>query len=363
MEKLRILKRLLLNLGLLPAIARSNEAILRSNETIVESSETMLRFIAGIARSNETIVQFNETMLRSHEAVARAIDVNRMRLDGVASILQYISHVSEAHKSELASVADIATPKRFDRRTNLLGTVDVKQAVGLEFGALTTPIISKSEGRIYYIDHDTTENIRKKYQHETHVDPAKVVDIDFVTDGRPLADIVGGMKFDYIFASHVFEHLPNPIAWLQECATVLKPNGLLALAIPDRRLTFDVFRTGTQLHEWIGAYIERRQKPSPATVFENATMGSEYCFPRATDDGELPAGRQPIDYRWAYSHACEAAARYIDVHCTACTAESFTNLIQNSATMGLHGFEVEALFPVEPGYNEFHIRLRLAAQN
>ena len=32
---------------------------------------------------------------------------------------------------------------------------------GLEFGPLASPMISKSEGTVYYVDHTTTDNLRK----------------------------------------------------------------------------------------------------------------------------------------------------------------------------------------------------------
>ena len=41
--------------------------------------------------------------------------------------------------------------------------------------------------------------------------------------------------FDFIFANQVFEHLPDPIASLQEIAVCLKPGGLLYLRVPDGR--------------------------------------------------------------------------------------------------------------------------------
>ena len=42
---------------------------------------------------------------------------------------------------------------------------------------------------------------------------------------------------DYVVASHVLEHVANPIAALAECYRVIRPGGILYLVVPDRRAT------------------------------------------------------------------------------------------------------------------------------
>ena len=221
-----------------------------------------------------------------------------------------------------------------------------------------SPLVTKEMGDVFYIDHDSKENIRKKYSKDPNVDIDKIVEIDFVNDNRPLAEIVGGRKFDYILASHVFEHIQNPISWLQECDSILKPGGLLSLAIPDKRFTFDYFKELTCPHEWVGSYIEQRNRPSPATVFENATLCNGYDFSGLQKGEPFPRYIKPVNLEWALNHAKDALARHIDVHCTVCTAESFAGLINDSRALGLHRFSIEALFPTQLGWNEFQVRLR-----
>ena len=56
----------------------------------------------------------------------------------------------------------------------------------------------------------------------------------------------------------------------------------------------------------------------------------------------------------------ESLTRYIDVHCTVCTPESFTKLIEVSADLNLHPFKIEAIFLlIEAGWIEFQARLVL----
>jgi predicted SAM-dependent methyltransferase len=225
----------------------------------------------------------------------------------------------------------------------MLGSVDPSRLVGLEFGPLMSPLVRKSEGTVFYIDHDTTDNIRAKYAADPNVDCKKIVPIDFVYR-ESLAASVDGKKFDYIVASHVFEHVPNPIGWLNECAACLKPGGHLGLAIPDKRLTFDHTRPLTELSDWVGAFIEHRKQPSPASVFEAAMAHNT---------------NNRMSNRWPVDHAIESVSRYIDVHCTICTAESFTSLILESRGLKLQPFDIEAIFEPQGSWIEFQTRLRI----
>ena len=99
------------------------------------------------------------------------------------------------------------------------------------------------------------------------MDPAHLVDVDFVIKDGGILEAVHE-TFDYVVAAHVFEHVPNPIAWLDEMRALLRPGGILSLIIPDRRFTFDVLRPATSSGEMLEAYYTKRAKPSFADVFD-----------------------------------------------------------------------------------------------
>ena len=56
---------------------------------------------------------------------------------------------------------------------------------------------------------------------------------------------------DFVIASHVLEHLAEPLGLLEEIDRVLEPGGLLLILLPDRRRTFDVKRPPTSLEELV----------------------------------------------------------------------------------------------------------------
>ena len=57
-----------------------------------------------------------------------------------------------------------------------------------------------------------------------------------------------------MLASHVLEHVANPLRLLDEVHRVLRPDGLLLLLLPDRHTTFDRTRAPTSLEHLMDDY-------------------------------------------------------------------------------------------------------------
>lgn len=63
----------------------------------------------------------------------------------------------------------------------------------------------------------------------------------FVAEACDLSTIPDG-AYDFVLASHVMEHLANPLRALQEWKRVLRPNGTVLVVVPQRETTFDRHR-------------------------------------------------------------------------------------------------------------------------
>jgi predicted SAM-dependent methyltransferase len=72
----------------------------------------------------------------------------------------------------------------------------------------------------------------------------------------------------FVIASHVIEHLANPIAMLVDCYRVLRPGGLLVLLVPDRHKTFDRERSPTPLTHVIDEYNRDVREVDDAHVLD-----------------------------------------------------------------------------------------------
>jgi SAM-dependent methyltransferase len=65
---------------------------------------------------------------------------------------------------------------------------------------------------------------------------------------------LGSASQDFVIASHVLEHMANPLAQIEEIWRVLRPGGVALVLLPDRRRTFDRGRAPTPLEHLIAEY-------------------------------------------------------------------------------------------------------------
>ena len=132
-----------------------------------------------------------------------------------------------------------------NRKDKVLASIDRPMRI-LELGPLTDPIAPKSEGWLTtVVDHASREQLVEKYRSDGNVDTARIVDVDIVWSAGPLEAAVPEelhSSFDAFIASHVLEHIPDPIGLLRSLERVLHPAGVVSLVIPDKRFCFDFFR-------------------------------------------------------------------------------------------------------------------------
>jgi SAM-dependent methyltransferase len=165
---------------------------------------------------------------------------------------------------------------------------------GLEIGPLHRPMPLPDGVRVTYTDSFSTDALKQVWARE--VDGHDIAAIDVVTDATTL-DGIADASFDFVVASHVLEHLENPISGLRHALRVLRPGGVLLLALPDRRATFDAARPPTPLAHVIRDYCggvpasRRRHYEEWVTLVEH--LSGDEAARRA---GELERQRYPIHF-------------------------------------------------------------------
>jgi SAM-dependent methyltransferase len=106
---------------------------------------------------------------------------------------------------------------------------------GLEIGALQRKLRVPPECRVTYVDRMSLEELLQHYPEMARFELQRP---DIIDDGETLGTIVPTSQ-DFIIANHFLEHCQNPIQTIENLLRVLKDGGVLYMAVPDKRYTFD----------------------------------------------------------------------------------------------------------------------------
>jgi predicted SAM-dependent methyltransferase/outer membrane murein-binding lipoprotein Lpp len=121
---------------------------------------------------------------------------------------------------------------------------------GIEIGALDTPLAVPAGVDVRYVDRVPTEQLHEQYK---ELPDADFVPVSIVGDAQDLSALADS-SVDFVIANHLLEHLENPIAGLREMLRVIRPGGVLYMALPDPRVTFDVDRELTSVDHVVDEY-------------------------------------------------------------------------------------------------------------
>lgn len=208
----------------------------------------------------------------------------------------------------------------------------------LEIGPLANPIVKKAEGDVIYVDHADTATIRAKYKDAPGVDVGGIVDVDAIWGEQTLQECIGARKVDYVFASHVIEHVPDLVTWLQELSSVLREDGQIRLIIPDKRFSFDFLRRTTGLPEVLDAYLRRARRPQLLQILDHLLWCTTLDPVEAWEKTVDPRSLKPLHtYESALLIAKDAFLThdYHDVHCWVFTPTTFAELMWELAQAGV----------------------------
>lgn len=239
----------------------------------------------------------------------------------------------------------------------------IEKAIGcsgsiLEVGAFDNPIYRRELGdQVMYVDWFSREELIENHKENTKRRPECIVEIDFVVKHNRIAEAVG-RRFELICASHVIEHIPDVLFWLNELYSMLEEGGRIFLAVPDKRYTFDYYRSVSTAGEMIRAHQERLDRPSKWQLLDHI------YYHQNVDLAGIWAGVTPGHFqpRCTMAHALTIAEKksqiYTDCHCWTFTSDSFVQLVRDLTSAGLFNFSIEEMDHPQRGTNEFYVLLR-----
>jgi hypothetical protein len=186
--------------------------------------------------------------------------------------------------------------------------------------------------------------------------------VDAVWGDQSLADCIGGRKVDYILASHVGEHVPDLVTWLQETHAVLKPGGQLRLVLPDKRFTFDYLRDETRISDLLTAHLLRARRPQVRDVLDfrlhfapDMDGSAEY---RGVFDTSTLKPLASYEDAMGAAHYVLHTGIYHDVHCWVFKARTFATLMEKLAGYGVLPLECVTMIDTCLPSFEFYVFMR-----
>ena len=235
-------------------------------------------------------------------------------------------------------------------RSVILGEGLSRQQIGIEVAPWASPIFPKADGwNVLSLDIFPTEVLieRARADHSLGEQAVgKIEPVDLVGPAQEIGRLVSerGLSgsIDYIVSSHNFEHLPDPIAFLQGCQSALRPGGQLAMAIPDVRGCFDYFKPLTTTVDVLTAHRERRTQPP-----REAKLQQRFLTGRRVVDGQVEGmffvnadpntidAHEEIEEAYRDWIAEKRADGYQDAHCWAFQPASLELIVRDLAYLGL----------------------------
>lgn len=114
-------------------------------------------------------------------------------------------------------------------------------------------------------------------------------------------------SLDYVLASHVLEHVANPVAALAEWYRVLRPGGIIYLIVPHRRATWEHARALTSVDHLLEDFV-RGTTAADATHIDEFVFDADWSiYSPTTQPQDVPEARAQLarTLHWAVENGEE----------------------------------------------------------
>jgi SAM-dependent methyltransferase len=225
--------------------------------------------------------------------------------------------------------AVIASSPIFNSRAAL---TPLLRGSGVEVGPGANPFVMASpDVEVRYLEAAPVSEWIGKYDHKDAVSEEKRAFWDsYIIGDAQRMDICPDNSLDFIFSSHVFEHLVNPIAVLRNWSRKLKPGGVVLSVIPDSRYCFDLRQPPSRPDEW-----KREDKSDTWTLTQERY--EKWCR-----------------YTAPYNTPEDLIRRKYSIHAHYYTSDSYLSLVETAIRLGLF---TEFFINSSPNNKDFGVAL------
>ena len=153
-------------------------------------------------------------------------------------------NLADGFLSRLENLGDRYSNLRFTFSKSLTGT-------GIEIGALHNPFPVPSRVKVFYADKSLPQ---ERYEVYPDLLVEKIVKPHIICDNS-FPDQIRDRSLDFVIASHVLEHMDNPLKAMLAWHRILKPGGVVLCVVPEARFTFDKGRPLTTLDHLVWDFV------------------------------------------------------------------------------------------------------------
>ena len=230
----------------------------------------------------------------------------------------------------------------------------------LEIAPLHSPLLPPDYRGYRSVDVADRVGLLEKYKGHG-LNESMIREPSYIWAGEHYKELVGSETFDLVVASHVLEHVPDLVGFLNDIEEILSPSGELRVIFPDHRYCFDWSRQPSRLSDIIAATIEKRKKPTLADVYDYFALvhtGGVRNNPAEhwqTAEREQRRVVTPDD-RWhkeAMAKASSSVENYVDIHVWRFEPNIFYRYMSFLSHSGLINLELVNVVPTQP--NNFEI--------
>ena len=235
--------------------------------------------------------------------VSRSLSAKASTSDGIPRP-DHLSSLEPAHQP-IQDRSGEPPPRLVELRKHV-----TKTDLGMEIGPFHSPICPKREGyNCLSVDILPRDQLLQAYADDLDVIPLleKVEEVDVLMTSSLLTSMTGYIQgenarvkttescLSYLISSHNFEHLPDPICFLDDAAELLTEGGFLTMAIPVGTRCFDCFRPLSTTGQLIDAHRSALVKPSLGAIFDQSANAATYYGGRKIGDRTYDLKQVTVD--------------------------------------------------------------------
>ncbi len=228
----------------------------------------------------------------------------------------------------------------------------------LEIGALNRPSFSPRHPRVKFIDYLSRADLVKKFSRYPDFDTTQIVPINYIVENYDYHSAVGNDRFDLVLGSHVIEHVPNMMGWIQNISLLLRPLGVLSLIIPDKRVTFDTLRKETTWADLVSYELSETNRPDLRRILDHVahavTVAPEQLWSGSVNPQELPRIHS-VTQAYALARQLSTSNEYFDIHCNIFSPAGFLDALNSLCHLSWPNLLLNSFHETSPGEMDFFV--------